>query len=211
MENNNFFSKSLTILFAFIIVSFCRPSVRKELDDISPTLKVVHYDRSKLKESKMYALNQVAQCNIKPENIKVAPATLTLYQRSYRTKLEAVMCRVKTQALRWHYGFLLHSSLAYDQVSLTTDVIVTPECCRIAIKSGKISKTEYGRIYKLGTSNEVLKYQYTHVGLNEVDHLKDNTDCSSSREVKLFSFETQKQRVEIEVDQETNLVFTPLG
>ena len=35
-----------------------------------------------MKESKMYALNQVAQCNIKPENIKVAPATVTLYQRS---------------------------------------------------------------------------------------------------------------------------------
>ena len=47
----------------------------------------------------MYALNQVTQCNIKPENIKVAPATVTLYQRSYRTKVEAVMCRVKLQAL----------------------------------------------------------------------------------------------------------------
>ena len=92
MKNNNFFSKSLTISFAFIIVSFCRPSVRNELDDISPTLKSYHYGCSKLKESKMYALNQVAQCNIKPENITNAPATVTLYQRSYRTKVEAVMC-----------------------------------------------------------------------------------------------------------------------
>ena len=86
MKNNNFLYKYLTILFVLIVVSFCRPSVRNELDDIAPTLKVVHYDFSKMKESKMYALNKVAQCNIKPENIKVAPATVTLYQRSYRTK-----------------------------------------------------------------------------------------------------------------------------
>ena len=71
-----------------------------------------------MKESKMYALNQTAQCNIKPENIKVAPATVTLYQRSYRTKVEAVKCRVKLQALRYHCGFLLHFSSAYSQVPL---------------------------------------------------------------------------------------------
>ena len=59
-----------------------------------------------MKESKMYAVNQVAQCNIKPENIKVAPATVTLYQRSCRTKVEAVMCRVKLQALGWHWLFI---------------------------------------------------------------------------------------------------------
>ena len=51
MKNNNFFYKSPTILFVFIIVSFCRPSVRNEFEDISPTLKVVHYVQ-KMKESK---------------------------------------------------------------------------------------------------------------------------------------------------------------
>ena len=71
MKNNNFLCKSSTTLIVFIAVSFCRPSVRNKLDDFSPTLNVVHYDCLKIKESKMYALNQVAQCNIKPENIKV--------------------------------------------------------------------------------------------------------------------------------------------
>ena len=139
MKNNNFLCKSLTILIVFIAVSFCRSSVRNELDDISPTLKLDHNDCSKMKESKMYALNQVAQCNIKPENVKVAPATGTLYQRSYRTKVEAV----KSQALRWHCGFLSHSSLAYDQISLATDVIITPEECILANKTGQIAITEY--------------------------------------------------------------------
>ena len=204
MKNNNFLCKSLTILIVFIVVSFCRPSVRNELDEISPTLKVVQYDCSKMKESKMYALNQVAQCKIKPKNIKVAPATVTLYQRSYRTKVKAdKMCRVKLQALRMHCGFLSHSSLAYDQISSTTDVIVPPEKCRIANKTGQIAITEYDRTYKLDISNEVSKDQYTHGGLNEDDHLEDNTDCSSSEEAKLFSFETQMQRVQLEVDQET--------
>ena len=58
MKNNHFLCKSLTILIVFIVVSFCRPSVRNELVEISPTLKVVPYDCSKMKESKMYALKQ---------------------------------------------------------------------------------------------------------------------------------------------------------
>ena len=79
MKNNNFFYKSLTILVVFIIVYFCRPSVMNELEDIiSPALKTVHYDSAKMKESKMQALNQVAQCNIKPENNQLPPATVTL-------------------------------------------------------------------------------------------------------------------------------------
>ena len=198
-------------MVVFIVVSFCGPSVRNEFDDISPTLKVVHYDCSKMKENKMYALRQVAQCNIKPKNIKIAPAPVTLYQRSYRTKSETLICRVKSQASRWHCGFLSHLSLAYDQISLTTDVIVTPENCRLANKTEQIAITEYDRTYKLDVSNEVLKHQYTHGGLNEDDHLDDNIDCCSSGEVKLYSFETQLQRVELEVDQETKSVFTPLG
>ena len=113
MKKNNFLYKSLNILFVFIVVSFCRPSVRNEFDDNFPTLKVVHYYCSKMKENEMYALRQVDQCNIKPKNIKVAPAPVTLYQRSYRTKSETVICRVKSQESRWHCGFLSHLSLAY--------------------------------------------------------------------------------------------------
>ena len=164
-------------MIVFIVVSFCRPSVRNKLDNVSPTLKVVHYDSSKMKESKMYALNQVAQCNIKSENIKVAPTTVTLYQRSYRTKVEAVMCRVKSQILKLRCGFLLYLSLAYDQFSLTTDVKVTPVNCRLANNTGQIAITEYVRTYKLDISNEILKHQYTHGCLNEEDRLDDNTDC----------------------------------
>ena len=39
-----------------------------------------------MKESKMYALSQRAQCNIKSENPKVANAKVTLYQRSLGPK-----------------------------------------------------------------------------------------------------------------------------
>ena len=77
---------------------------------------------------------------------------------------------------------------------------LTPESSRIANKTGKISLTEYDRTYKLVFSNKILKHQYTDGGLNEDDHLEDNTDCSSSGEVKLFSL----LRVELEVDQKQN-------
>ena len=37
-----------------------------------------------MNENKMYALYEEAQSDIKTENIKVAPPTVTLYQRLYR-------------------------------------------------------------------------------------------------------------------------------
>ena len=75
------------------------------MDVISRTIKIVHFECSKRKESKIHALNEVAHCNIATENVEVAPATVTMYQRSYKTKVEAVMCRVKLEKFGGHFGF----------------------------------------------------------------------------------------------------------
>ena len=48
----------------------------------------------------MFSLNKVAPCKVQPENIKVTHAYVTLYQRHYRTKVNATMCRIKHQSLR---------------------------------------------------------------------------------------------------------------
>ena len=48
----------------------------------------------------MYSLNKVAECKISPEDLYIAPATITLYQKKYRTDLSATMCSVKVHVFR---------------------------------------------------------------------------------------------------------------
>ena len=48
----------------------------------------------------MYSLNNEAECEISPENLYITPATITLYQKNYRTNLSATMCSVMVQVSR---------------------------------------------------------------------------------------------------------------
>ena len=85
----------------------------------------------------MYSLNKLAECKNSPESLYVVPATITLYQKKYRTDLSATMCSVKVHVFRYNCGLFLHTSYVNDQNSITYDVIVTREMCRLASKPKK--------------------------------------------------------------------------
>ena len=68
----------------------------EELDIVFGSLKVSYNDCSAMQENKMFALNQVAPCKISPENLYSTDNTLEVFQRSYRTYMNEVMCKVKT-------------------------------------------------------------------------------------------------------------------
>ena len=61
------------------------------LETVLSSLKVTHYDCSSIQEIKMYALNQVAPCKVSPENLYTTDSTISVYQRSYRTYVKAVI------------------------------------------------------------------------------------------------------------------------
>ena len=79
-----------------------------------------------MKENKMYSLNQVAPCSISPENIDMRNVRVTLYQRSYRTFVKAVMCSVRVSVLKYHCGMFSHSSIVHDAPLITYNLIVSP-------------------------------------------------------------------------------------
>ena len=58
------------------------------IDNVSQELIVSHYDCTKMQDNRMYSLNKVAECNISPENLYTAPATIRLYEKIYRTGLQ---------------------------------------------------------------------------------------------------------------------------
>ena len=70
------------------------------VDNVSQELIVSHYNCTKMQDNRMYSLNKLVDCNISPEKLYIAPATITLYQKIYRTDLSALMCSVKVHNFR---------------------------------------------------------------------------------------------------------------
>ena len=141
-----YFSYLLISLFyvctSFIVINSTEPLL-DDINDVSNKLRVIHYDCSKMKENKMYALTQVFPCKITPENIQMVDTHVTLYQRSYRTFVIALMCKVTAMLIRHNCGMFSHSSIVHNAPIITNDFIVSPEQCLKANKTGKITVTEF--------------------------------------------------------------------
>ena len=135
--------KNLLVFIIFLFNSLTKNLEVDNIDNVSQELIVSHYDCTKMQDNRMYSLNKVAECNISPENLYIAPATITLYQKNYSTDLSATMCSVKVYVFRYNCGMFLHTSYVHDQSSITYDRIVTPEVCRLATTSKKMKITAF--------------------------------------------------------------------
>ena len=141
MTRNN-----LLVFIIFLFTSLTKTLEVDYTDNVSQELIVSHYDCTKMQDNRMYSLNKVAECKISPGNLYIAPATITLYQKSCRTDLSATMCSVKVHVFRYNCGMFSHTSYVHDQNSITYDMIVTPEMCRLASKSKKAKSQHLMRI-----------------------------------------------------------------
>ena len=84
-------------------------------------------------QNKLYALNQVEQCNVAPE---VSRASVTLYTKHFLRTINATMCRVKHQSEEWHCGHHDHFSMSILHNGITSDLSLSPETCK-AMGEGK--------------------------------------------------------------------------
>ena len=119
--NLNFIFLVVIIFYLIIFVTHFKAilNASNDLNNVSDKLRVIHYDWSKPGENKMYALSKVAPCKITPENIQMVD---TLYQRSYRTFVKALMCRAKAIVLRYNFGMWSHSSIVNNASVITYDL-----------------------------------------------------------------------------------------
>ena len=122
MTRNN-----LLVFNIFLFNSLTKALEVDNIDNVSQELIVFHYDCTKMQNNRMYLLNKVAECNISPESLYIAPATITLYQKNYRIELSVTMCSVKVHVFRYNCGMFSHTSCMHDQNSITYDMIVTAE------------------------------------------------------------------------------------
>ena len=153
-----------------------------DFDNVSKNLFVSHYDCTKMQDNRMYSLNKVVDCKITPENLYVTPATITPYQKNYRTDLAATMCSVKAHVFRYNCGMFSHSFYVHTRISITYDLIVTPEMCRQAsgrtkLKFRLLAKTSMPQLNSIQRNNrtsmmvnqstrpsiaQVVKFNITH-------------------------------------------------
>ena len=148
-----------------------------------------------MQDSRMYSLNRVAVCKIAPDNLYVAPATITLYQKSYRTTLSATVCSVKVRMIRFNCGLFSHSSIVHDQNMITYELIVTPEMCKAAFTSGNLKVTLFEENFDVPVAFNRRKQSKFNSGVET-----RNTVYCNKGQVKHYTFETFMPRL--------NLTFT---
>ena len=121
-----------------------------------------------------------------------APVTITLYHKNYRTDLSATMCSVNAHVFRYNCGLFFHTSYLFDQNSITYDMIVTPEMCRLAWNSWTTKITSFDEIFDVPIDFDLK----TQSNFNDAQAHSSTIKCTSSQ-IKHYTFETSMQRVNI--------------
>ena len=68
-----------------------------DADQVAKNLEVCHFDCGAMTEITLYALNQVRQCHIIPEEIEISQMKIILYTKHFRKELNALKCRIQHQ------------------------------------------------------------------------------------------------------------------
>ena len=197
MTRNNFL-----VFFIFLFTSLTKTLQVDYTDNVSHELIVSHYDSTKMQNNRMYSINKVPQCNIAPENLYIAPATITLYQKNYRTDLSATVFSVKVHVFRYNLGMFSHTSYVHDQNSNTYDMIVTLEMCRLASKAKKMKITAFDENFDVPIEFDTT----TQSNFNDGQAVSSTIDCTSGQ-IKNYTFETLLQRIKSTYNYGTEEVF----
>ena len=205
------------LYFSYLLISlfyFCTLSIvinaTEDINDVSNKLRVIHYDCSKMKENKMYALTQVSPCKITPENIQMVDTHVTLYQRSYRTFVKALMCKVTAMLIRYNCGMFSHLSIVHNVPIITYDIIVSPEQCLNANKTGKITVTEFDDDdMEIDIKHGIKTVSYKNQGVDLEG--ESSTSCDNRGQIKHFSFETLMQETVLDIDLNDRTVYNSQG
>ena len=111
-------------------------------------------------ENNLHALNQVATCNIAPENLDVSRAEITMYTKHFRQEINATVCSVKYQSEQCHCVFGDDSSMhAHHTGGITKELTVTASQCRTSAKGGSITLKDETLEFKKGIKTTVVKHK----------------------------------------------------
>ena len=134
---------------------------------------------------------------------------VTLYQRSHRTFVKALMCRAKAMVLRYNCGMWSHSSIVHNAPVITYDLILYPEQCLQANKTGKLKVTEFCDEIDVDIKDEVSKVTYHNRG-TKFDN-ESPTSCDDRGQIKHFSYETLMHQGILDIDIKDRSIYNSQG
>ena len=114
---------SAVTLFLFQYLVFCSGvtyTLVPDADQVAKNLKVSHFDCGAMTENTLYALNQVRQCHITPEELEISQTKIILYTKRFRKELNATKCRIQHLREKWHCGHNDHSSINHTITGITS-------------------------------------------------------------------------------------------
>ena len=131
-------AKTLFLFQYLVFYSEVTYTLVPDADQVAKNLKVSHFDCGAMTENTLYALNQVRQCHITPEELEVSQTKFILYTKHFRKELNATKCRIQHQREKWHCAHNDHSSINHTIAGITSDLVISPEQFRSLAKGKSI-------------------------------------------------------------------------
>ena len=144
----------------------------------------------------MFSLNKVAPCKVQPENIEVTHAYVTLYQRHYRSKVNATICRIKHQSMHFFCNSFDSSGIDARQNMITTDLHLSADKCKSAADRGYLN-LGYASIGNIPFKVNVKTVTNAHAGKVDGENYNEFDDRSW---IKLDTFETYMLNIFLNVN-----------
>ena len=151
---------SVMMLFLFQIVQFCSEVVYTlvpDADQVAKNLKVSHFDCDARTENTLFALNQVRQCHITPEELEISHTQIILYTKHFQKELNATKCQIQHQREKWHCGHNDHSSIDHTIAGITSDLVISAEQCRSLAKGKSIYLADQFLAVEYDTKDPIVK------------------------------------------------------
>ena len=187
---------SIKQTFVMIIIALLNKNSAQAIIDHESTaagFKVAHFDCSKMDSNRIFSLNKVGNCDIKPEKMQVSMARIIIWQKMYRSKLNATMCKASHQTLEWYCGTFDASGMSATQPTITSDIKLSAEQCEHARKFGSVKLNGDDIKFLLN-----VKYtQYTNKG--KVD-TKYRNQCDDEGFITHRTYETHMQDIDLNLD-----------
>ena len=149
---------AMTVIFLQTLV-FCSKVfyiLVPDADQVDKNPKVSQFDCSARTENTLYALNQVRQCHITPEELKITQTKIIFYTKHFRKKLNAKKFRKHHQQEKRHCGDNDHSSIDHTIARNTSDLVIAPEQCRSLAKGTMIYMADQFLGFEYVTMNPIV-------------------------------------------------------
>ena len=146
-------------LFFFQILVLCSEVVYTlvpNADQVAKNPKVSHFDCGAMTEDTLYALNQVRQCHITPEEKEISQTKINLYTKHFRKEFNATKCRIQHQREKWNCRHNDHSSIDHTIAGITSDLVISPEQCQSLAKGKMIYMADQFLGVEYDTRNPIV-------------------------------------------------------